>query len=141
MSSSNWVNSEQSNNSQVFGGCTRFLIFKSVFWSQNRKCVCQLLNIKCVCRSQNSHTSVIYICSWGFLCVACYLRRKKNQLISHTATIINLFSGGNFYRTLSKIAKTVLMKYFVTDRHFFVWPTDIWLFYCKPYISTKSCWM
>ena len=56
----------------------------------------------------------------------CWLLSKKKKLISNTATIVNLFPGGNFYPTLSKTAKTGLIQYFVTDKHFFVWPTDIW---------------
>ena len=110
MSSSHWVSSAQSFNSQAFGGCTRFSILKSVCRSQNRKCVCQSQNRKCVCQSQNSHVESpseagrrggrTMVCNGPNWCLAdCMLR--------------------NYYQTLSKTAKTGVNKYFVTDRHFY----------------------
>ena len=98
MSSSHWVSSAQSNNSQAFGGCTSFSSFKSVCQSQNRKCVCQ---------SQNSHIESpseaggrTMVCDGPNWCLAdCMLR--------------------NYYKTLSKTAKTCVIEYFVTDRYFY----------------------
>ena len=70
MSSSYWVTSAQSNNSQVFG--TSFSIFKSVCWSQKKMCL-SVTKYKCVCRSQNSHTRS---------CITCHMSHVTCQ-VSH----------------------------------------------------------